>query len=144
MNDAYRLAFYDVVKETQATTGYDLPEHMEAYVVMLLAEFLDRPDFLPEKTFAESYLKLQSPGGISAKQLGDTCLFVTGVFPRYGRKYGISRTYYQSIGSSSYEEVAQVLNTDLFTELSLHFNFLSDFIELTCHSSYSSSNRLSS
>ncbi|NDB80111.1 hypothetical protein EB155_09635, partial [archaeon] len=66
MNDAYRLAFYDVVKETQATTGYDLPEHMEAYVVMLLAEFLDRPDFLPEKTFAEAYLNLKRPGEISA------------------------------------------------------------------------------
>jgi len=144
MKDAYRIAFFDIVRETQATTGYDLPEHMEAYVVMLLSDFLDRPDFLPEKTFAQSYLSLKRPGDMNAKQLGDTCLFVTGVFPRYGKKYGISRRYYQDIGSSSYEIVAEVLNTDLFTELSTHFNFLSDFIDITCNKAYSSSSRLSS
>ena len=144
MKDAYRIAFFDIVRETQATTGYDLPEHMEAYVVMLLSDFLDRPDFLPEKTFAQSYLSLKRPGDMNAKQLGDTCLFVTGVFPRYGKKYGISRRYYQDIGSSSYEIVAEVLNTDLFTELSTHFNFLSDFIDITCNKTYSSSKRLSS
>ena len=50
MNDAYRVAFYDVVKETQAKTGYELPEHLEAYVVMLLAYYIDRPEYLPEKS----------------------------------------------------------------------------------------------
>jgi len=131
MNDAYRLAFYDVVKETQAKTGYDLPEHLEAYVVMLLAHHVDRIDFLPEKSFAEAYLKLSRPTDMSAKDLGDTCLFVTGVFPTYGRKHGINRRYYQNIGIGSYEMVAEVMHTDLFTALATHFNFLSDFIEVT-------------
>ena len=131
MKDAYRIAFYDVVKETQAKTGYDLPEHLEAYVVMLLAHHVDRPDFLPEDSFAEAYLKLSRPADMSAKELGDTCLFVTGVFPTYGRKHGIRRRYYQNIGIGSYEIVAEVMNRDLFTELATHFNFLSDFIEIT-------------
>src|SRR5210317_438068 len=135
MEDAYRVAFYDVVKETQAKTGYDLPENLEAYVVMLLAHNIDRPDFLPEDSFAHAYLKLSRPADYSAKELGDTCLFVTGVFPAYGSKHGINRKYYQDIGSSSYEIVSEVLNPDLFIPLSKHFAFVSDFIEITISSS---------
>ena len=131
MKDAYRLAFYDVVRESQETTGYELPEHLESYVVMLLAHHIDRPDYLPEKSFAEAYLTLQRPAGLSAKELGDTCLFVTGVFPAYGRKHGLNRKYFQNIGIGSYEMVAEVMHTDLFTELARHFNFLSEFIEVT-------------
>src|SRR5210317_2490477 len=115
MEDAYRVAFYDVVKETQAKTGYDLPENLEAYVVMLLAHNIDRPDFLPEDSFAQAYLKLSRPADLSAKELGDTCLFVTGVFPTYGRKHGINRRYYQDIGIGSYEMVAEVMHRDLFS-----------------------------
>lgn len=142
MNDAYRVAFYDVVKETQAKTGFDLPEHLEAYVVMLLAYHIDRPDFLPEDSFAQAYLKLKRPGSYSAKELGDTCLFVTGMFPTYGRKHGINRRYYQSIGIGSYEMVAEVMHTELFTELATHFNFLSDFIDVTVHSTKGVQNNL--
>jgi len=130
MEDAYRVAFYDVVKETQAKTGYDLPENLEAYVVMLLAHNIDRPDFLPEDSFAQAYLKLSRPADLSAKELGDTCLFVTGVFPTYGRKHGINRRYYQDIGIGSYEMVAEVMHRDLFSQLALHFDFLSNFIEV--------------
>ena len=135
MKDAYRVAFYDVVKETQADTGYELPEHLEAYVVMLLAHHVDRPDYLPEKSFAEAYLKLQRPGTLSAKELGDTCLFVTGVFPTYGHKHGLTRRYYQDIGIGSYELVAEVMIPELFTQLATNFDFLSDFIEVTVNSS---------
>ena len=134
MKDAYRSAFFDVVKETQAKTGYDLPEHLEAYVVMLLAHYVERPDFLPEDTFAQAYLSLQRPAGLSAKELGDTCLFVTGVFPTYGSKHGLKRTYYQKIGIGSYEMVAEVMHPDLFTQLATHFEFLSDFIDSVTHS----------
>jgi len=135
MIDAYRLAFYDVIKETQAKTGYELPEHLEAYVVMLLAHHIDHPNFLPEKSFAEAYLKLERPGDMSAKELGDICLFVTGVFPTYGRKHGLNRKYYQDIGIGSYEIVAEVMSPDLFSQLATHFNFLSDFIEISTSSS---------
>lgn len=142
MKDAYRSAFFDVVKETQAKTGYDLPEHLEAYVVMLLAHYVERPDFLPEDTFAQAYLSLQRPAGLSAKELGDTCLFVTGVFPTYGSKHGLKRTYYQKIGIGSYEMVAEVMHPDLFTQLATHFEFLSDFIDSVTHSPTSVRNSL--
>ena len=128
MKDAYVNAFRDVVKETQAATGLELPESIEAYVVMLLAHNMERPNFLPERSFAEAYLKLRRPANYSAKELGDACLFVTGVFPQYGRKHGLDRGYYQNIGISSYDMVSEVLNRNLFSALSTHFVFVSDFI----------------
>lgn len=142
MKDAYRIAFFDVIKETQARTGYELPENLEAYVVMLLSHFIDRPDYLPETTFAQAYLQLKRPAGMTAKQLGDTCLFVTGVFPSYGRKHGLNRRYFQEIGIGSYEMVAEVMHTELFSQLATHFNFLSDFIEVTVNSAKPTHNNL--
>jgi len=132
MKDAFTYAFYDVVKDTQKQTGYDLPHHIEAYIVMLLSDFVDRDDIPPDSTFAEMFLNLN--GKMQAKQLGDTCLFVSGAFPQYKQKYGINRRYYQDIGSSSYE-MASDMNIDLFPVLAKHFVFLSEFIEVTVHSS---------
>jgi hypothetical protein len=130
MKDAYVDAFRSVVLCTQAETGYELPEPIEAYVVMLLAHNLDRPNFIPEETFAQAYLKLRRPADHSAKELGDACLFVTGVFPTYGAKHGLDKSYYQDIGITSYDMVAETLNGELFSQLSTHFVFLSNFINV--------------
>ena len=132
MNDAYTSALFDVVKETSATRGYNLPEPIEAYVVMLLTNFVDKPDFLPD-TFAQAFLTIKTTS--EAKDLGDTCLFVAGVFPSIGERKGLSRKYYQDIGSTSYEIVAEVQNPELFNTLATHFNFLSNFIEVTVNTS---------
>ena len=133
MNDAYTSALFDVVKDTSVKYGYDLPEPIEAYVVMLLATHVDRPDFLPKDAFGTTLLQLKTSA--EAKELGDTCLFVAGVFPSIGERKGLSRRYYQDIGSSSYEMVAGDRHPELFNTLATHFNFLSEFIEVTVHSS---------
>ena len=132
MNDAYRTALFDVVKDTSANYGYSLPEPIEAYIVMLLASHVDKPNFLPD-TFAEAFFTIKTTK--DAKALGDTCLFVAGAFPTIGNRKGLSRRYYQDIGSTSYEMVAEAMNPNLFMPLATHFNFLSDFIEATIHSS---------
>ena len=132
MKDSFTYTFYDVVKDTQRQTGYDLPQHVEAYIVMLLSDFVDRDDIPPDSTFAEMFLTIKDQR--QAKALGDTCLFVSGVFPRYKSKYGINKRYYQDIGSTSYE-IASDMNAELFPILAKHFVFLSGFIETTIHSS---------
>ena len=129
MKTEYTNAFYDIVCETKETHGYELPVELESYIVYLLASHLDRPDFLPHSTFAEAYLKLERPYTQNAKQLGDTCLFVTGVFPSYGQNRGLNVTYYSNIGKSSYSMAKEYLNIDLFDSLSIHFDFLRNFID---------------
>ena len=132
MKDEYTTAFYDIVKESQKTSGFDLPHEIEAYVVMLLASKIDSPNFLPTSSFAEEFLKLKRPYKYNAKDLGDTCLFVTGVFP----SYGISVRYYSDIGISSYSIVQEDLNAELFGLLSSKFDFIRDFIDLTINNNH--------
>ena len=129
MKDAYTHAFYGIVRETQDTHGYELPEHLESYIVMLLASYVERPKFLPDDSFAERYLSLSKR--MDAKQLGDTCLFVSGVFPNLGRRKGLTKSYYVDIGIGSYS----TMYGELFEELATHFNFLSNFIEHSVSSS---------
>ena len=131
MKDDYTPAFYEVVKDTQVNSGYELPHHIEAYIVMLLCEFVDRNDIPPEKTFAEQFFAIRT--SYQAKQLGDTCLFVSGVFPKLKQRHGLNRRYYQDIGSTSYE-IASVMNEDLFPTLANQFVFLSSFIEIAVNS----------
>ena len=109
---------------------YRLPTtwpEIESYVVMLLADKIDKPNFLPEQTFAEELLALKQPYRLTAKELGDTCLFVTGVFP----EYGISIEYYSNIGKSSYSIATTNLHTELFDSLSTNFDFIRKFINLS-------------
>lgn len=131
MKDAYYTAFYDVVKDTQATSGMELPHHIEAYIVMLLGDYIDRNDIPPDSTFAEMFLTIRDSQ--QAKQLGDTCLIVSGAFPRLKQRQGINRRYYQDIGSTSYD-MASEMNEQLFPVLAKHFVFLSEFIELAVNS----------
>ena len=129
MRGVYQTAFYGVVKETQESSGLTLPNDIECYVVMLLADHIDKNDFLPKKSFAESYLTIRKSS--NAKELGDTCLFVSGVFPAYG-----NTDYFVEIGRSSYSRIT-TLNHELFESLSKHFIFLRDFIELSTTNPYS-------
>jgi hypothetical protein len=122
-----------LVKDAQSTTGYELPLEVEAYVVMLLADKLDKPNFLPEKTFAEAYLSLKQPYRLTAKELGDTCLFVTGVFP----DYGMSIDYYSNIGKSSYNLATTNLDIEIFELLALRFDFVREFINIATKPKYS-------
>tara|TARA_Y200000002_G_scaffold372469_1_gene370287 strand:+ start:418 stop:855 length:438 start_codon:yes stop_codon:yes gene_type:complete len=134
--DDYFNAFYDIVKETQESSGYVLPEDIESYIVMLLSHHIDKPNWMPDKSFAEVYLTLSETGSkrLTAKELGDACLFLTGVFPRYTLQRN-NKKYYQDIGSSSYEVVHDLIPGSVFKQLSTHFIFLSDFIEYTVNNS---------
>jgi hypothetical protein len=100
---------------------------------MLLTSYVEKPDFLPEEGFGPTLFRIKHFS--QAKDLADTCLFVAGVFPTMGNRKGISRRYYQDIGSTSYEMVAESLNPELFSTLAKHFIFLSDFIDVTVNTS---------
>ena len=130
MQESYHSVFYTIVQETQYTYGYDLPFDIEVYVTMLLASHIDKSSFLPQDSFAESYLSLDRPYGSRAKQLGDTCLFTVGVFPEYGSSKGLTQEYFSSIGKSSYDLARDRLNDRLFLDLRNHFDFLTNFINI--------------
>lgn len=132
MNESYINAFRSIIEDTKTETGMELPYHIELYVTILLADFLDKPNFIPDQSFAETFLKIKNSK--SAKELGDTCLFLTGVFPQYGSRYNLNITYYSEIGSASYSRACTSLNRETFETLSNHFDYVRQFIQVTTNS----------
>lgn len=129
MDDHYVQVFHSLVRDTRKSYGYELPGDIEQYVVLLLADHMDRPDWLPDTSFAQSYMLIQSSH--DAKVLGDECLFLCGVFPEYGKRRGLDINYYASIGSGSYSRASRSLHTELFEGLSQQFDIVSQFINVT-------------
>ena len=127
VNNHYISAFKDCITQTSQHVGYTLPEDIEAYCAILLGSYVDRPNFLPADSFAESYLRLTKRDKTNAKELADTCLFVVSVFP----DYGISEEYYTNIGKSSYDLASKQLNYNLFRDLCQHFEIVSKIIKLS-------------
>jgi hypothetical protein len=135
VKDVYIDMFYELMSEAKDSSGMGLPEDLESYVVFLLASYVKKPNFIPEDSFAETYLKINSLqgkiGATLSKDLADCCLFVTGVFPEYGARKGLSVRYYSDIGKGSYSKAATQLNQDLFNELSKHFEYARRMINVT-------------
>ena len=121
MQDAYVQVFADCVRKAREQTGIELPYHIEHYAVALLAVHVDRTDFLPKHSFAHSLYTIRNSR--TAKELGDTCLFVTGVFPRYG----VNRQYYSDIGKTAYSQI----ELDLFRDITLAFDTIQTLIHCT-------------
>jgi len=122
MQDAYVQAFVRLATSAREETGIELPAHIEHYVVCLLAVHVDATHFLPKQSFAHSLLTIQRSG--DAKTLGDTCLFVTSVFP----EYGVNERYYTDIGVTAYNSI----NTELFQTISIHFETVKTFTRYAC------------
>lgn len=134
MKDVYVDTFRKVIKQTQNNTGLEIPVSLEAYISIMLANFVEKNNILPSKGFSEYYLTLKNSQ--NAKELGDVCLFVTSVFPSFGEsRYTVNKKYYSDIGISSYEKAAQNLNYEIFVLLSTNFLFLQKFIEISISSS---------
>lgn len=135
MKDVYIDMFYELMSEAKGITGMGLPEELESYVVFLLANHIKKPNFTPQSSFAETYLTISNiqgrQGSALSKELADSCLFITGVFPEYGARKGLSISYYSNIGKGSYSKAADHLNMDLFSELSKHFEYARQMINVT-------------
>ena len=72
MDDHYLQVFRSLVRDTRESYGYQLPNFVEQYVVMLLADHIDRPDWMPTNSFVEAYMLIKNSR--DAKLLGDECL----------------------------------------------------------------------
>jgi len=122
IKDEYVSAFRECLIETSRQEGFTLPEDIEAYVAILLGSFVDEPDFLPSPTFTEAFMK----GTMPSKDLADVCLFVRGVFPRYGDK-----THLTTIGKSSYGNAGRQLRIRMFEDIANNFEIVVKVIRIS-------------
>ena len=127
LNQAYFDAINTLVHECQSVKGLELPKPITIYCTAILADKLDKPLWEPQPTWAERYLTMKSAQ--DAKDLGDTALWAVGICPTYLTRRGMNRSYYVQIGQGAYSKAADELNTELYTLLSTHFLYISEFLK---------------
>lgn len=130
MNRVYVNAFYDLIKERSLSTGFEMPEPVETYVVFLLAQRVEKPNLIPDPSFAEHYLTLtQNLKPLEIKNFADDCLFFTSLMPEYGKRRGLNMDYYCALGISSYYAYSDLMHEAFYTQMGNWFYHLRNFIE---------------
>ena len=120
--------FRELVQEAMHAQGVESEEETEYYLVQLLerhirmhTELLDRPLALGylEALCGEPARRFQR-----FKQVGDSALFITGLFNDSLEKTVVQPTYYVQLGQLAYRRVAETTSRslrELFEGLALHF-----------------------
>lgn len=125
-DDQYTAIFQDLAADAVRQTGVHLPQHLELYCVLMLADHMRRGDWEPRPSFAECYMTITSAD--AAREFGDECLFITGVFPEYAQRRGMNIGYYEGLGQSAYLRASKTLNPDLFEPLAKNFGVVRRWI----------------
>lgn len=132
MKDVYVRTFYDLIKDRERETGFEMPESVEHYCVFLLADRVEKTDLIPDPSFGEKYLLLYNTKDHSEiRHFADDCLFFTSILPEYGRRRGLNMDYYATLGISSYYAYGDLTNESLYTQLGNWFYELQKFLEST-------------
>lgn len=118
----YYSAWFEIINQAKQRYGWPIPTYIEQYMSAVLANYVDKPDWQPQPSWAETLLQIQSAQ--AAKVLGDQALFAAAVFPTLLSRKGIDQDYFHNIGRMSYNR-ATVLNATLFGTMSQHFSYLS-------------------
>ncbi len=107
-------------------------ESAEFYLVQLLERFMRHDEGLLDRPLALEYLQSLDSNPPERyrrlKQVGDTALFVSGVFTESLEKKTVGAEYYTSLGGMAYQNLASLPGTHLgtgvialFTEMSTRF-----------------------
>jgi len=128
--------FYTLVGEAQYTLNQQLPTDLEHYLVTLMMRFTERTNFL-ERAIGQCFLEAQlqaihNPEPL--KDVGDSCLLTSGLFPQYKAHHGVPQDYFTSIGQSAFHGYAShtsLSNADLFHDLAVTFPTLVTVLQAT-------------
>ena len=77
-------------------------------------------------SFVYPYFRPHKKGTMPSKDLADVCLFVRGVFPKYGDK-----NYLTTIGKSSYDNASKQLRMRMFEDISNNFETVVKVIRIS-------------
>jgi len=117
MKDVYVEKFSAVLDEIHTFRVYP---QIKVYVSVLLADHVEKTDFFVEP-FGLRYMSITTT--TAAKELGDSCLVMAGIFPGYR---GMPESYYIDIGSGSYSAAASATGSEIFGRLAENFDMFSD------------------
>lgn len=115
MKDIYIEKFSAVLNEIHE---FKVRPKTKLYVSCLLADHVEKTGFFSEPVGLR-YMDLNTSH--SAKELGDNCLVLVGIFPGYR---GMPNNYYIEIGRGSYGMAASMTGSEIFDRLSKDFEII--------------------
>jgi len=127
--------FFDQVGAAQTRSGATLPREVEAYVVHLLAAYVQQPPVAGRRTgpLALQYLAARAQEGSARAQalrkVGDRALCIVGVVPHSLDRTPVKLSYVRSLGSTAYRQVSHGHGPlAVFHELADHFEAAAEVI----------------
>jgi len=121
-----------VLTECWQRQGWTMPVAVQNYCVRVLVAHIDRPDWQPKPSWAESLLTVKT--GAAARALGDSCLFARSVFPSLLERRGLDSSYLVFIGQSAYDRVLDSGPEPTTQCLRDNFEFVAEMLWTAVHS----------
>jgi hypothetical protein len=123
--------WHEIIHEAESECAIFLKEEVEAYLVFLLARYVNKPNVL-QHIIANDFLHaLQTKRRqqlVALQTVGDECLLFSGLFPHIAEKRLVKISYFVHIGQAAYKHISQK-NTDLYGMLALQFVSLMDILQ---------------
>lgn len=135
--------FRDLVRGALRTQALETSEPAEHYLVALLERFAKPAPGWDARPLALDYLEAfhtpRSHRWAKFKHVGDTALFLSGVFMEHLERRTVSASYYMSLGRIAYHQLATVspagaaTRGDVFAEIAARFP---DFVRVLSEISF--------
>jgi hypothetical protein len=120
--------FRELVQDAMQAQGVCSGEETEYYLVQLLQHHVRMRGDLLEKPLAIEFLEASTAGGMERfnrlKLVGDTALFIAGLFAECLERTVVQPVYYVELGQLAYQRVAGIGTPrvrEMFTDLALQF-----------------------
>lgn len=126
--------WHALVNDAEHAIDRQLDPELESYLVFLLMRYADRPE-IARKVLAMDYLNGQLAVGVSRegklREVGDTCLLYSGLFPRQADRRRVQVGYFVDLGRSAYLQLAETSAAkvaEMYQRLSAAFVTLMDVL----------------
>ena len=134
MNKYYFQACYQLIAESEKQINHPLDKDVESYVVRLTANKFDDPSLgynkpvsITKFMLCESTLEKYK----ILKETGDTCLLVSSLIPFVAQRFGLSLSYFISIGKTAFYELGKDIepSTNIYIKMYQQFSYVRDVVE---------------
>ena len=120
-----------IVHDAEALCAISLHEELEAYLVFLLARYINQPNFAHQRMAIKFLQGMQLSPRMRADALqgvGDECLLLAGLYPHAAQHRLVRISYFVQLGRSAYRVISD-RNNRIFAHLDMEFVALMDVLQ---------------
>lgn len=126
--------WHALIVDAEQACKHPLDAEMQSYLVFLLMRFTQDHGFAA-KILAMEFMQGMQAGGqvkqVKLREVADSCLLTTGLFPQQAQRRRVSLSYYMDLGRSAYLQLALAGSTamaEVYHQLARHFAALMDIL----------------